>query len=298
MSIAVVLGAGGAFGWVFHTGVLQALRSELGDGASPDLIIGTSAGAAIAAAERAGTDPESIVDSVMRRPSREDQAAMLADVRAAPKTMRPVAPGLVRHLFPGGGGAVLGLSGLLPPGWFPTSFLEGFPGANDHPVWPRGLWIPAVRADDGAVVVFGRDRLDVAVHQAVQASSAVPGMFRPYEIDGTRYLDGGIVSPTHAHLAARSRASVVIVSSPMTRPSRRPLARHARRRLADEKRRLDGAGITSVIVEPSAQLVAQARGFPRRNPGAAQAIMHQAMERTHAALGSLDRSRAGRRQSD
>jgi NTE family protein len=274
------LGAGGAFGWVFHAGVLQALRSELGD--SPDLIIGTSAGAAIAAAERAGTNPESIVDSVMRRPSREDQAAMLADVRAAPKTMRPVAPGLVRHLFPGGGGAVLGLSGLLPPGWFPTSFLEGFPGANNHPVWPRGLWIPAVRADDGAVVVFGRDRLDVAVHQAVQASSSVPGMFRPYEIDGTRYLDGGIVSPTHAHLAASSRASIVIVSSPMTRPSRRPLARHARRRLADERQRL----------------VAQARGFPRRNPGAAKTIMHQAMERTHAVLGSLDGSRAGRRQSD
>ena len=28
-------------------------------------------------------------------------------------------------------------------------------------------------------------------------------MFRPYEIDGTPYLDGGIVSPPHAHLGGQ-----------------------------------------------------------------------------------------------
>lgn len=295
MSIAVVLGAGGAFGWVFNAGVVRALQSELGDGNSPDLIIGTSAGAAIAAAERAGIDPDAVVASVTRRPSREEQAAMLADVRAAPKTVRPMAPRLVRHLLPGGGGTVLGLSGLLPPGWFPTAFLEGFPGTNEHLVWPRGLWIPAVRADNGAVVVFGRDRSDVAVHEAVQASSAVPGMFRPYEIQGVRFLDGGIVSPTHAHLAAGTGASVVIISSPMTRPSRRPLARHARRRLAEERRLLDDGGVATVVIEPSARLVAESRGFPRRNPAAAGWIMDQATQYTRAALASLGGSWAGSR---
>jgi NTE family protein len=133
-----------------------------------------------------------------------------------------------------------------------------------------------VRARDGDVVVFGRDRVDVPVADAVQASSAVPGMFQPKHLDGHDYIDGGVVSPTHADLALGADVGTVVISSPMTRPSRRLLARHARARLAAETGRLRAAGRQVVVVQPTAELMETARGFPRQNPGAARAIADQA----------------------
>ena len=79
MSFGLVLGAGGATGWVFHTGVLRALREERGiDPADAAVIVGTSAGSAIAASIRAGLDVDEIFRAVTRPPSTEDQRLMRA----------------------------------------------------------------------------------------------------------------------------------------------------------------------------------------------------------------------------
>jgi predicted acylesterase/phospholipase RssA len=181
-----------------------------------------------------------------------------------------------------GNGAGVALGGLLPPGRFPTSFLERFPGVGDHDGWPTGLWIPALRADDGLVTVFGRDRTDVSGSDAVEASSAVPGIFRPKVVDGHRYMDGGLASPTHADLPAGS--DLVIISSPMTKRSGRPMSRLARRRLAKEISELSGSRV--VLVEPPDEMAEIARGFPRHNSGAAAAIIDLAEEATRNAIGA------------
>ena len=163
MSYGLVLGAGGAAAWVFHTGVIRTLQQDAGfDPTSAELIIGTSAGAAVAATLRAGRDVAEVFEAATRPPSPEQRSAMLAQLRAAPKTLRPLSPGLARHALPGGRGITLALAGLIPPGWFPTDWLASFPGMNLLAGWPDGLWIPATRAADGDVVVFGRDRRDVA----------------------------------------------------------------------------------------------------------------------------------------
>ena len=291
MDITLVLGAGGAFGWVFHAGVVDALVDQLGfDPAKADMI-GTSAGAAVAAALRGGADPDAIVMSAMRGPSPEERAAVRAEMQAMPRTFRPLSPGLVRHAFGGGNGAAVALGGLLPAGRFPTAFVRRFPGLGAGPgAWPGGLFIPAVRASDGAVVVFGRDRTDVPVADAVAASSAIPGMFRPKEIDGSSYIDGGLASPTHAGLAAGAHPDLVVVSSPMTRPSRRPMASLARRRLASEVEFLTELGVPVVVVEPSAEASETARGFPRRNPDAAGLISRDGYAATTRALAARNPS--------
>jgi len=273
MTIAVVLGAGGAFGWVFHTGVLRALREQLGiDADSIDLLIGTSAGAAVAASTRAGVSPEAIYDSVTTPPSEEDRGAMREELRNRKRTFRPLRPKLVRHLFPGGNGFGVALAGMLPPGFFPTTFLERFPGMDALTTWPNGLWIPAVRADDGELVVFGRDRSDIAVSEAVQASSAVPGMFRPYLFEGVPYVDGGLASPTHADLVAAIKPDLVVISAPMAKPVLRPMAGLARRRLSTELSTLRAGGVSPVVIRPTRHLTEAAAGFPRRNPGAGTTI--------------------------
>jgi NTE family protein len=285
MSFGLVLGAGGATGWVFHTGMLRALREERGfDPADAAVIVGTSAGSAVAASIRAGLDEDEIFQAVTRPPSTEDQRRMRAELKAARKTIRPLSSGLARHALPGGKGATYALAGLLPPGWFPTGWLATFPGMEHLTDWPNGLWIPAVRASDGELVVFGRDRRDVPVHVAAQASSAVPGMFRPQVIDGIPFVDGGVASSTHADLLVGSDIDTVFVSAPMSKPSRRLFARHARRRLMEEVETLRAAGIETVVVEASADLVDAARGFPRRNPQAAPLIVGHAVEATRLAL--------------
>ncbi|MCP3858676.1 MAG: hypothetical protein GY704_03400, partial [Phycisphaeraceae bacterium] len=199
-----------------------------------ELIIGTSAGSAIGAAIRAGVEPQNLADAVARPPSENDRARMRSELRDARKSLAPFAPRLVQHALNQDRAGMLGVAGLLPAGIFPTAWLARFPGMENHSQWPDGLWIPAVSATTGDVVVFGRDRRDVDVHRAVQASSAVPGMFQPHVIDGTPHIDGGVVSPTHADLAAAIDPDLVIISSPMTRPGRRLTSGHARRRLAEE----------------------------------------------------------------
>lgn len=285
MQVTLVFGAGGAAGWVFHAGVYETLAEETGwDPRSAQLVIGTSAGAAVAAALRAGADPALIVAAVNREPTSDERAEMREEMAAARRTLRPLAPGLVRHVLPGKGGAGVAVAGLLPPGWFPTASLRRFPGVEEHSDWPAGLWIPSVRVSDGAVVVFGRDRTDIPVAAAIEASSAVPGLFRPKQIGSELFLDGGLASPTHAHLAGDGRPDLVIVSSPMTRPSRRPMAILARRRIESEHASLTDRGIITVLIEPPEGSVEAFRGFPRRNPEAAPRILAMAASATRQAL--------------
>ncbi|MDX1689825.1 MAG: patatin-like phospholipase family protein [Acidimicrobiia bacterium] len=284
MRFGLVLGAGGARAWVFHVGVLRTIRASGFEPPQASVIVGTSAGASIGAALRAGLGVDEILEEVTTPPTDDQRSAMLEQVRAARKTLKPLSAGLARHALPGGNGVGVAVAGLLPPGWFPTGWLASFPGMDRFDSWPDGLWIPAVRADDGAVVVFGRDRTDVAVHAAAEASSAVPGLFRPRTIDGEAFVDGGVASSTHADLLVDAGVDLAVVSAPLSAPSLRPFSYLARRALADEVAALEGAGIETIVVRPDAEAAKAARGYPRRNPGAASAILGHAERAARRAL--------------
>ncbi len=147
----------------------------------------------------------------------------------------------------------------LPEGSVPTELVA----SGLRPLftqWPRAaLWINAVELDSGRRVTFGRStrvRTDVAT--AVAASCAIPGFFAPVKIDGTRYVDGGVHSPTNADLVARLSLDLVIISSPMSvaRTTPRLAADQAARRfsrlvLANEVRRLRRAGIPVLTFQPT-----------------------------------------------
>lgn len=284
--IGLALGAGGTIGWPFHLGVLEGLRAATGLGPT-DLVglVGTSAGGAIAASARAGASTAEILASVTQpitdadRQRMTDAGARPGRRRRLPFLGRPQAPGLIRR-----GGAV-GFIGLLPAGAFPTFPLRRFPvDTGDGHGWPEGLWLPAVRLGDGETVVFGRDRTDVAVADAVEATSAVPLLFRPKEIGDERYVDGAVASATHLDLFTSLAPDLVVVASPMTRPGRGPVKWRARRQLARERARLEAAGIRTAVVEPDADLVALADGYPRHRPEAGPAVVAAARALTETAL--------------
>ena len=95
--------------------------------------------------------------------------------------------------------------------------------------WPdRATVIVAFDIAGGARVAFGtEDAPDVALKDAVAASSAVPVIFSPYVIDGRHYVDGGVVSGTHADLLLGNTdpLDLVLVLAPMAAEEPRDGAR-------------------------------------------------------------------------
>ncbi|MEO6025656.1 MAG: patatin-like phospholipase family protein, partial [Candidatus Binatia bacterium] len=77
--IGLVLGAGGATGHAFHIGVLSALEEATGwDPRTADVIVGTSAGAVIAALLRGGLSPRDLAARALGDPMSEEGTAIAA----------------------------------------------------------------------------------------------------------------------------------------------------------------------------------------------------------------------------
>jgi NTE family protein len=243
----LVLGAGGPVGFAFHAGVLRALAHALGwDARRAALVIGTSAGAQIAAMLRAGLDADEIFART-RSPPRRDSTAHA-------RSRKPASPIYLRHLLrrPWRAHPAHVISALLPAGRRDCGALHDAI-ARLHPLaWPReALWIPAVALDRGARVVFGRgDAPAIDVATAVCASSAVPGLRAPIVAGGVRYVDGGVASSSNLDLAAAAPPRNVIVCSPLSRfwPLRIALAR--------QKSRLAARGLHVLAFEPRDEITA------------------------------------------
>ena len=282
MTIGIVLGAGGTLGWAYHLGVAEGVAAAAGcELRTAARIVGTSAGGAIAVSLLAGASTADVLSTIARPPSDEEMARMREARDSARRgLLRRLRPQSARMLRRGG---IRGLVGLLPAGVFPTESLRRFPGTTLD-AWPDQLWMPSVELDSGEVVVFGRDRSDVPVADAVEATSAMPGLFEPKHIDGRRYIDGAVASATHADLLVDEDLERVLIASPMTRPGRGPIRRRARRQLRREVAALEAAGVETTVLEPSAALMAEAEGWPRSRPEAGAAIVATARAQTVAAL--------------
>lgn len=267
MTTALVFGAGGTPAWAFHLGVARAVEAELGaTAASADLVVGTSAGAAVGAALRLGASVDEILSSVTTPPTDEERARIRSETGSARTGLArflPLSPALALRGLMDPRRAGLVMAGALPGGFLPTMGLSRMPRVAEATSWPAGLHLTSVRVRDAARVVFGRDRTDVSLADAVEASSAVPGMFRPKVIDGHQYVDGATASSNHADLAGDVDPELVVISSVQTRPGLRASRILARRQLPREVRQLEGAGARVVVIEPDVALADAIAGFPR-----------------------------------
>jgi predicted acylesterase/phospholipase RssA len=120
--------------------------------------------------------------------------------------------------------AALSLFELLPAGLLDSSGLRETLAAilrrrgvaDDFAALPRPLRVVAVDLDRGDAVAFGgRGRRHVPVSQAVQASAALPGLYRPVRIGGRDYVDGGVKKTAHVNLAIGEGARLVVCINPM-----------------------------------------------------------------------------------
>lgn len=275
-TVAIVLSAGGLPGMAFHAGVVDALAEAGLDAREASLLVGTSAGANITAALRAGLAPGDIWARATDQPLTPPGAEIARRLDAVPMSWEPEdrgglpRPASLRMAATGVGWPPrvnAAFAGLAPRGrrsveGIARRFDAAFDGATAWPAEPT--WITAVRVRDGALVVFGRDGAEATLGQAVAASSAVPGFFAPMTIGGAEYVDGGLRSTTHADLLAGLEFDLVIVSSAMSAPashrttSVRGLARQLQRAvLAAEISALRASG-TRVITFQVIREIAQA----------------------------------------
>ena len=138
---------------------------------------------------------------------------------------------------------------LLPSGLLDNSGIADFlattfrerAGTDRFSQLARQLYLVAVDLDSGEAVAFGdRGRRDVPISKAVQASTALPGLYRPVRIGGRDYVDGGVSKTAHVNLAIGHGADLVICINPIV-----PIRNDARRPLLGGP--LSHKGITYVL---------------------------------------------------
>ena len=272
-SIGLVLGAGGVVGQAYQAGVLAALQRESGwDPRTASFIVGTSAGSVTGAALRVGVPATDLAASLYGVATSRRGGAILrrilpADAGPLPtpsvrSMLRPwnlPSPALITRVArrPLAFRPEVAAMTLIPRGQIDIS--ERARGLDEHigPRWPDGLRICAVRRSDGARVVFGRPGAPPArLADAVLASCAIPGYFRPVMIEGTEYVDGGVHSVTNADVLRSEGLDVVIIVSSMSAAQGSVngadglLRRTVHRRMEREIARLEGAGTAVISLEP------------------------------------------------
>jgi predicted acylesterase/phospholipase RssA len=87
---------------------------------------------------------------------------------------------------------------------------------NDFRRLKTRLTLVATDLDTGEAAPFGRPGWDhVPISKAVQASSALPGLFPPVEIDHRHYVDGALKKTLHASVALEEGVNLMLCLNPL-----------------------------------------------------------------------------------
>jgi NTE family protein len=238
---ALVLGGGGIAGIAWMTGLLAGLADAGQDVTGADLVIGTSAGATVAAQLGSGLSLDDLyarqVDPALQSreiPAEVDLAKFAEDI--GPYLAGATSPADTLRLF----GAFALAASTVPEADRLAVIASRLPSHQ----WPsRAVKIVAIDCESGATEVFDSSH-GVRLIDAVAASCAVPGIWPPVTIGDRRFMDGGVRSSNNADLA--EGAARIIVISPLGVDSPLPTPLPLREVVA--KLRAGGAEVT--VIEP------------------------------------------------
>jgi len=171
VKVGLALGGGAARGFA-HIGVIKALEAQ---GIVPDIIVGTSAGAVVGALYSSG-----LSGFELQKIALEIDEGQVSDWS------------------------------LPDRGVFKGEALQNFinHAVANRPLekLPRSFAVVATDLKSGESALFRSGNTGMAV----RASSAVPGVFQPVNINGRDYVDGGLVSPIPVRAARSLGANFVI----------------------------------------------------------------------------------------
>lgn len=272
--IALALAGGGPLGAIYEVGAMCALEESLEglDFTKLDHYVGVSAGGFIVAALANGMTPRELCASFIENDATSsdtfDPSWLMEPAYGEFARRGIMLPGLLLSALWGmtlGRKSLMGalekLAPVLPSGLFSNKPIdtqlarlfsrEG--RTNDFRKLKSKLTLVATNLDSAEATLFGRPGWDhVPISQAVQASSALPGLFPPVEIDDQYYVDGALKKTMHASVALDDGVDLMICLNPLvpfdaTSPQ---VAKVMQRDLPSAKRRIpriaDG-GLTSVL---------------------------------------------------
>jgi NTE family protein len=281
MKVGLVLGAGGVQGGAWLTGGLAAVAEATGwDPGTADYVVGTSAGSMVGSLLAAGLPPWFMVAH-----SSGESFAGMEDARGRSASDADRSGGAIFKrdstalpIFPGS--PLLAVRSLLRPrrhtpagvlsGWAPRGIISSEPlreivrsavpgNWTLHP----NHWVVACDYANGRRVCFGRKTAPRArLEDAVAASCAIPGFYRPVRINRRLYVDGGIWSTSNLDVLRGQELDLVICLNPTStlHPIRaaNPMSafnlifnRESGRRLGREARKLREEGTDVILIQPT-----------------------------------------------
>lgn len=199
-----MLGGGGVAGIAWELGVLLGLAEAGVDVAGEaELLVGTSAGAVVAAQVGSGI----MLRELVERQSATDHGEIDA---AGARAILPVAGAdALNESARDEMWRQVGRAAVTAKTVSESTRRAVIEARLPSWAWPdRSLLITAVSID-GVFAVFDRDT-GVPLVDAVAASCALPGVWPPVTIGAQRYVDGGLRSGTNADLARGCGAALVI----------------------------------------------------------------------------------------
>ncbi|WP_207544748.1 patatin-like phospholipase family protein [Mycolicibacterium elephantis] len=215
---ALVLAGGGLAGIAWETGVLAGVADVSPETAKAlidsDVLVGTSAGSAVAAQLSSGLGVDALYErqtaatSAELRPSAgiDDITELFLTAVTQPGTKAEK----LRRI-----GAVAESTSTVPEPVRREVIAHRLPSHD----WPdRRLRISAIDIATGELVAFDRTS-GVALVDAVAASCAVPGVWPPVTIGDRRYMDGGVGSSVNMALADDCDVAVVLVPQGESTPA-------------------------------------------------------------------------------
>jgi NTE family protein len=223
-------------GAVYEIGCLRALEDLIDRRVTDlDMYVGVSGGAFVTSLVANGVTPHEMYEAVaarVRSPFGVPAAPLfrlgLGDFVKRSARFPSVVTGALLDTLRGEGRNIsdfaFALFELLPAGLLVNSGVQEWladvfrkRGRSDRfEDLKRDLYLVAVDLDSGEAVAFGEPEWrHVPISQAVQASTALPGLYRPVRIDGRDYVDGGVKKTAHINLAIRHEADLVIVINPI-----------------------------------------------------------------------------------
>ncbi len=263
--IGIALAGGGPLGGIYEIGASVALAESI-DGLEfndADVFVGVSAGSLIAAAFANGISPEKLARILVDNDAEEffDPGVLLRPafreyfnrVRAVPTLLLSALSNYLSDpIHHGVFESLQRLSRAIPTGVFDSSGIDRImrqmfsrPGrTNDFRKLKHRLFLVTTDLDSGESVAFGSPGYDdIPISTAVQASTALPGLFPPVLINGHYFVDGALIKTLHASVALKEGAELVLCINPLV-----PFdAELAARRSAQEQQNLKDGGLPVVL---------------------------------------------------
>ena len=215
---ALVLAGGGLAGIAWETGILRGIADESPATAeavlSADVLVGTSAGSTVAAQLISSLGIDALFERQLESSTTEINPNVGIEEITELFLTAMTQPGSKTEKLQRIGSVALS-TGTVPE-IVRREVIEHRLPEHD---WPeRVLRISAIDTATGELVTLDRNS-GVNLVDAVAASCAVPGVWPPVTIGGSRYMDGGVGSTVNLDLAADCDVVVALLPQGRTSPS-------------------------------------------------------------------------------